>query len=145
MPPSSTSTDKDTFTVYVRSQPFKLTKRQIESEPGCFFSSALLGDFAEATSKTLRLEQHPATFSLIVDHLSGYSILPLTKEDCSTAGLSEGKLLRYLQEDAEYYGLKRLSAALKRTPIRQHDANIKLCIFFNQGLQEGWLPEDVRA
>ena len=105
--------DDNTFEVVLRGQSFTLTRAQIQSEPGCLFENALLGDFAEAGEKKLVLDRHPATFSLILDHLSGYRVLPLDDDVARQVNLAAPRLLRYLRDDADYYGLERLAQLLK--------------------------------
>ena len=104
---------KNTFEVIVRGQSFTLTRGQIESEPGCLFEKALLGEFAEANAGKLVRDRHPATFALIVDHLSGYDVLPIDPTAAAQAQVDASRLLRYLQADADYYGLSRLTAAIQ--------------------------------
>ena len=59
------------------------------------------------------LDRHPGTFPLILDHLSGYPVLPLDARIAADAGLDAGRLERYLKADADYYGLSRLTAILE--------------------------------
>ncbi|GAA5837688.1 hypothetical protein JCM5353_003817 [Sporobolomyces roseus] len=73
-PPSSPAT----YTVVCREVPFRLTRSQIESDSPNYFTTAFLdGGFAESGSKIIHLDTHPRLFALIVEHLSGYPILPL--------------------------------------------------------------------
>ena len=101
--------DDNTFEVVLRGQSFTLTRAQIQTEPGCLFEKALLGDFAEAGEKKLVLDRHPASFSIIIDHLSGYRVFPLDERVAAQANMAVSRLLRYVQDDADYYGLQRLA------------------------------------
>ena len=106
------------FTVIMRGQTFSITEPQIRFAPGNFFEKALLGDFSESKSGVLHLDRSPHTFSIILDYLSGYNPLPLAEGEWLSSGLDESKFLRYLQSDAQYYGLdeleKLVSAEIKR-------------------------------
>lgn len=105
--------DKDSFAIIVRGQRFTLIRGQIESEPESLFAKTLLGDFKEGETRELKLDRHPAVFSLIIDHLSGYRILPIAEATASRLGMDREELLRYVEDDAEYYGLGRLNDFLK--------------------------------
>jgi hypothetical protein len=101
------------FTIKLRGVPLQLSRSQIEADsPGSnFFAASLLGDFMEASNKTLSLDRHPGIFKIILDHLSGYRIFPLDKvllKSYYGDGVSVERALRYLQDDSEYYGLSRL-------------------------------------
>lgn len=105
--------ENEIFTVKLRGVSMQISRSQIQADtPGSnFFAASLLGDFAEASEKTLSLDRHPAIFKLILDHLSGYRIFPLDKiilKSFYGDGMSVERALRYIQDDAEYYGFSRL-------------------------------------
>lgn len=109
------SEENETFTVKLRGVPMQISRSQIQADTpgGNFFAASLLGDFAEASERTLSLDRHPAIFKLILDHLSGYRIFPLDKiilKSFYGDGMSVERALRYIQDDAEYYGFSRLHA-----------------------------------
>jgi hypothetical protein len=116
---SNSNSNNDLFTIKLRGEPLTISRAQIESDsPGSnLFASSLLGDFAEASNHSLTLDRHPGIFKLILDHLSGYRILPLDEEvlkniNNSGHGMSENRCLRYLQDDSEYYGFERLHSLI---------------------------------
>jgi hypothetical protein len=117
----------DTFTINLRGVPLQLSQAQIEADsPGSnLFAASLLGDFIEASNRTLQLDRHPGIFKIILDHLSGYRIFPLDQEMideyCNGDGMSINRALRYLQDDSEYYGLSRLNALVTEEIDRLED------------------------
>lgn len=109
------SDTNEMFTVKLRGVPMQISRSQIQADSpgGNFFAASLLGDFSEASDRTLTLDRHPAIFRLILDHLSGYRIFPLDKlilKSHHGDALSVERALRYIQDDAEYFGLSRLHA-----------------------------------
>ena len=96
---------QQTFTVYLRGGSFTLSRSQILFVPGNLFDKSFLGDFTEAQSKVLHLDRHPTTFPVILDYLSGYDVFPLADEEWTSSSYDKEKYLRYLANDAEYYGL----------------------------------------
>lgn len=108
---TTSSQRSDIFTVICREVPFRLTRSQIESDSPNYFTTAFLdGGFAESNSKIIHLDQHPRLFSLIVEHLSGYPILPLqssTIPSFLSIEMAQESLLR----DAQYFGLEGLQKA----------------------------------
>jgi len=98
------------FTVTLRGQSFVLTKAQIESDAPNYFTASFLGGYQESTNGTLTLDRNPALFALIVEHLSGYVLLPLPAN--AVPGMSNQAALRNLRADALFYGLERLQALL---------------------------------
>lgn len=114
---------EDAYTVVLRGEAFKLSRSQLESEPGNMLADALLGDFQEGQTRTMKLDRNPAVFKLILEHLSGYTILPLCESDWSAIGLSEEKLLRYLKDDAVYYCMSGLQSKLQEEEDRKRSAS----------------------
>ncbi|ORY53984.1 hypothetical protein BCR35DRAFT_246789, partial [Leucosporidium creatinivorum] len=100
------------YSVITRGVNFHLSRSQIEYDSPNYFTWAFLEhDFAEAASKVIYLDRNPQLFALIVEHLSGYEILPLASRaipDIMTPLVA----LDNLRIDAEYFGLSKLSARL---------------------------------
>ncbi|KAG8687847.1 hypothetical protein FRC09_013250, partial [Ceratobasidium sp. 395] len=61
----------------MRGETFVLTRDQIEFDSPNFFTSCFLGEFTESRTRTLTLSRDPELFRIILDHLSGYEVLPL--------------------------------------------------------------------
>jgi len=101
------------FRVNVRDRVFYLTKSQIEFDSPNFFTTAFLGGFAEAQTKSVDLACDPMLFDLVVDYLSGYDILPLTK-DAIPARMNVGQAMRAIRKDADYLSLSGLETLLAR-------------------------------
>lgn len=101
------------YTIIVRDEVFTLYKTQIEFDAPNYFTALFLGDFAEGSSNTttLTLDRNPALFSILVDYMSGYHILPLS-ERALPKTMNARTALRNLVEDAAFYGLSRLHAML---------------------------------
>ncbi|ORY53979.1 hypothetical protein BCR35DRAFT_247265, partial [Leucosporidium creatinivorum] len=96
------------YTVIVRGVKFELSYAQITYDSPNHFTTAFLEhDFAEAQSRTLFLDRNPQLFALIVEHLSGYTILPLAQNALPTT-MSYEIAYRNLYTDAEYFGLEYL-------------------------------------
>jgi hypothetical protein len=109
---TQSSADPDTYTVLVRGQPFHLSKAQISFDSPNLFTGSFLGDFAEASSRTMKLDSNPGIFTTIVEYLSGYPILPLDEASIPRQ-MSVQTATRYLVRDADYLGLTRLHELLR--------------------------------
>ncbi|GAA5858071.1 hypothetical protein JCM1840_001029 [Sporobolomyces johnsonii] len=106
----------DRYTVIARDIPFSLSRSQIETDSPNFFTAAFLEhDFAEASSRRLRVDTHPKLFALIVDYLSGYDILPLTDKTVPDT-MSVDVAMKNLLKDADYFQLDSLSPKLATPP-----------------------------
>lgn len=119
--------DNDTFIINLRGVSIPLTRSQIEADsPGSnLFASSLLGDFIESSNKSMKLDRSPGLFRIILDHLSGYTILPLDKEmpkEYCGNGMSQERALRYLIDDSDYYGFMRLHNLLLEEMQRLQDS-----------------------
>lgn len=117
------SDDNDTFIINLRGVKIPITRTQIESDsPGDnIFASSLLGDFIESSSKTIKLDRNPGLFRIILDHLSGYTVLPLDSKllkEYGLIGMSVERAIRYLLDDTEYYGFARFNALLNEELLR---------------------------
>ncbi|KAI0742410.1 hypothetical protein C8Q80DRAFT_1109188 [Daedaleopsis nitida] len=99
--------DDLTYTIIVRGEEFQLSRSQIAFDSPNYFTDCFSSGFAEARDRILRLDRNPTLFALIVEYLSGYSILPLSP-DMLPAGMSVTAAVRWLRQDAEFYDLKRL-------------------------------------
>ncbi|KZV79770.1 hypothetical protein EXIGLDRAFT_846227 [Exidia glandulosa HHB12029] len=101
----------DKYTVTLRGEPFTLYRDQIEFDSPNYFTSIFLGDFAESQTRSVELSRSPNLFRIIVNYLSGYTILPLTATVIPTDmtfDMARTNLLR----DAEFFGLRGLVALL---------------------------------
>ncbi|KAL8284128.1 hypothetical protein RQP46_004877 [Phenoliferia psychrophenolica] len=96
------------YTVVARGVSFTLSRDQCEFDSPNFFTSAFFTGFAESESRTVYTDRSPTLFSLFVDYLSGYDILPLAP----VSGMTPEVALRNLHKDADYFGLTRLEAKL---------------------------------
>ena len=76
-----------------------------------YFTAIFFGDFAESGTTTVHVDRNPDLFALILEYLSGYSILPLS-ERALPRTMDTRTALRNLAEDAAFYGLSRLHAQL---------------------------------
>lgn len=101
----------ETFTVALRGELFTLYREQIEFDSPNYFSALFLGDFAEAHTRTVELTRSPGLFRIIVEYMSGYSVLPIASDLC-VPGMSADTVLENLRRDAEFYGLDGLVAQL---------------------------------
>ncbi|KZV82397.1 hypothetical protein EXIGLDRAFT_592112, partial [Exidia glandulosa HHB12029] len=101
----------DKYTVILRGESFELYRDQIEFDAPNYFSSLFLGDFAEAQTHSVELSRNPQLFRLILEHMSGYTILPLSLDaipPLMTLNTARENLLR----DAQFYGLQGLVTIL---------------------------------
>lgn len=96
------------YTVITRGVIFHLSRGQIESDSPNYFTAAFLEhDFAEAQTKVLYLDRHPQLFACIVEHLSGYIILPLHPKAVPET-MTVWQATENLRADANYFDLKKL-------------------------------------
>ncbi|KAK4700028.1 hypothetical protein P7C70_g6224, partial [Phenoliferia sp. Uapishka_3] len=96
------------FTVILQRVPFVLSHDQVTTDSPNFFTAAFLSDFKEASTRTLYTDRSPILFQFILDHLSGYAILPLPHIPTMTPSTA----LHNLLHDAQYFGLSQLEAEL---------------------------------
>lgn len=108
---STLSAATDWYTVIVSGTDFQLSAAQIAFDAPNLFTRAFHGDFAEARTRTLALDRHPALFALIADYLRGYAVLPLAPGAVPHTMTPETALAN-LARDAEYFGLAHLYAQL---------------------------------
>lgn len=95
------------YTVIVRGETFVLSHAQITYDAPNYFTASFLSGFTESTSRTISVDRNPTLFSLIVDYLTGYDILPLDGQSLPPM-MGKQVALKNLLKDAEYYGLERL-------------------------------------
>jgi hypothetical protein len=88
-----------------------MSKAQVSFDSPNLLSNSLLGHFAEASSRVLKLDCHPDLFAIIVDYLSGYPVLPL-RSVMLPERMDTELAMRYLAKDADYLGLTRLHELL---------------------------------
>lgn len=106
------------YTVVVRDEEFTLRKSQIEFDGPNYFTAFFCGEFKEAgDGSTLFLDRNPELFAVIVEYMSGYTVLPLAAKALPRV-MDERLALQCLADDAAFYGLARLHALLTkpRTP-----------------------------
>ncbi|CAE6506882.1 unnamed protein product [Rhizoctonia solani] len=97
------------YKLTLRDTTFTLDRSQIEFDSPNYFTSCFLGSFSESHVRETRLSRDPALFSVIVNYLSGYAILPIQPP----AGMSEQAALENLLRDALFYGLDELAGILE--------------------------------
>ncbi|GAA5983407.1 hypothetical protein JCM5350_007639 [Sporobolomyces pararoseus] len=109
---STPSSALEIFTVYARETAFRLSRSQIETDSPNYFTSAFLShDFAESSTREIFTDKNPQLFALIVEHLSGYGILPLQPSAVPpTMSIETAK--ENLLRDAKYFGLEQLQELL---------------------------------
>lgn len=119
---------KAPFQVVVRDKVFNLSREQISFESGNLFETTYLlkspGGMS-GNNNILKVDRHPGSFNVVVDHLSGYDIFPLSDEECFKAGMDRDRLLRYLVSDAIFYSLPVLGDRAKKEMIRLRAEEIK--------------------
>ncbi|GAA6013106.1 hypothetical protein JCM11491_005184 [Sporobolomyces phaffii] len=109
---AAASSAPEVYTVWARETPFRLTRSQIEFDSPNYFTSAFLsGQFAESASREIRTDKHPQLFALVVEHVSGYTILPLQPSALPSC-MSVKAAHENLSRDAKYFGLDQLVALL---------------------------------
>ncbi|CAE6469131.1 unnamed protein product [Rhizoctonia solani] len=102
-------TQSQLYKVTLRDTTFALDRSQIEFDSPNYFTSCFLGSFLEAHAREIRLSRDPALFSIIVNYLSGYAILPVQPP----VGMSEQAAVENLLRDALFYGLDELAGMLE--------------------------------
>ncbi|KAG8783846.1 hypothetical protein FRC12_019293 [Ceratobasidium sp. 428] len=98
----------------MRGETFVLTRDQIEFDSPNYFSTCFLGEFAESRTRTLTLSRDPELFGIILDHLSGYEVLPL-HSSAIPKRMSQELALHNLLVDARFYLLDGLSQRISST------------------------------
>lgn len=114
------------YSVVVSGERFILTRDQLESDPGNYFVTYFLGDFAESANGVNELvtEKEPLLFKLIQAHLRGYEILPLTSSSIPTY-MTMDTALNNLLEEAQFYGLERLVEKIKAFQLKEKESQPK--------------------
>jgi hypothetical protein len=113
------------FTITVMDRVFVLTEDQIRRDAPNYFTMLFEGSFKEAEDGTqeLKLYRDPYLFTFIHMHLSGYTILPLPKDNIPWH-LSEGSRLKNLLVDAHFYGLDSLAQELEAEIIPETKSDL---------------------
>ncbi|CAE6426922.1 unnamed protein product [Rhizoctonia solani] len=109
-------TQSELYRITLRDTTFTLDRSQVEFDSPNYFTSCFLGSFSESQAREIRLSRDPALFSIIINYLSGYTILPIQPP----AGMSEQATLENLLRDALFYGLDELVSMLE-----EHKSGIK--------------------
>ncbi|CAE6437762.1 unnamed protein product [Rhizoctonia solani] len=131
-------TQSELYKLTLRDTTFTLDRSQIEFDSPNYFTSCFLGSFLESHAREIRLSRDPALFSIIVNYLSGYAILPIQPP----VGMSEQAALENLLRDALFYGLDELAAMLeehkseKKAPMMPEERVVKsyVMIVWPQGI-----------
>ncbi|KAL8276661.1 hypothetical protein RQP46_010929 [Phenoliferia psychrophenolica] len=103
------------YKVVLQGVPFILSRDQCEYDSSNYFTSAFGGDFEESATRTIHIDRSPILFRFIVDHLSGYSVIPLPPIPSMRAELA----IKNLLHDAQYFGLSKLEEQIQ-TEILEH-------------------------
>lgn len=124
--PSPTSAPEH-YTVITRGVTFNLSADQVGRS---VYLMDAFGQLAESESMTIHLNRHPKLFQIIVDHSSGYDVLPLQQ-----AALPESWTLemgwRNLRRDAVYLGLHGLVSDMDLELATYDDQTVKDRFFWN--------------
>ncbi|KAG9124429.1 hypothetical protein FRC07_011671 [Ceratobasidium sp. 392] len=110
----------EAYTVVMRGQDFLLTRDQIEFDSPNYFTSCFLGEFTEAQTRTLTLSRDPDLFKIVIDHLSGYDVLPL-HDSVIPQRMNSDAALRNLLADAQFYQLDGLMDRINRLKNQEAD------------------------
>ncbi|KAF8685131.1 hypothetical protein RHS04_00797 [Rhizoctonia solani] len=102
-------TQSELYKITLRDTTFTLDHSQIQYDSPNYFTSCFLGSFSESHAREIRLSRDPALFSIIVNYLSGYAILPIQPPP----GMSEEVAWENLLRDALFYGLDELASMLE--------------------------------
>ncbi|OBZ74466.1 Mannose-6-phosphate isomerase [Grifola frondosa] len=128
----------------MRDEVFHLSRDQISSDAPNYFTEYFLNDSAESAQHIVTLDRNPVLFTLIIDHLSGYTVLPLSPRALpSTMDMSVA--LRNLLLDAQFFRLQKLCDLLT---IPQPQVDLAMAGFANQvvslrDLIRGRFPEGI--
>ncbi|KAH8115024.1 hypothetical protein DFH11DRAFT_1590989 [Phellopilus nigrolimitatus] len=133
------------FTVVVRDEEFTLRRSQLNFDAPNYFTAYFFGDFAESGTTVVHVDRSPELFAIIVEYLSGYTILPLAAKALPRTMDGRTALLN-LVEDAAFYGLSGLYAHL--TAPRQPTIDFAWTGFSShvvsfEDVLKGKLPESV--
>lgn len=93
---------------------YKLSSSTLRNDAPNFFTAAFFtSNLTESRSRELLLDRCPELFALIVDHLRGYRILPLTPAALPKR-MTLGNAYRNLLADAQFYQLSNLTRDIKK-------------------------------
>lgn len=95
--------DPELFTISLQGQMFQLDAQQINFDPSPMFRFEYRDDPLYST-------RSPLIFSIIVDYLNGYEVIPIVE---GRGGMSRDQVETNLLLDAEHFGLKNLVQLLK--------------------------------
>ncbi|KAG9124428.1 hypothetical protein FRC07_011670 [Ceratobasidium sp. 392] len=110
----------ETYTIVMRGENFLLTRDQIEFDSPNYFTSCFLSEFTEAQTRNLTLSRDPDLFRIMIDHLSGYDVLPL-HDSVIPKRMNSDAALRNLLADAQFYQLDSLIDQINRLGSREAD------------------------
>ncbi|KZV84405.1 hypothetical protein EXIGLDRAFT_290379 [Exidia glandulosa HHB12029] len=105
----------DQYTVVLRGETFTLYRDQIEFDSPNYFTALFLGDFRESRTQRVALSRSPDLFRVIVEYMSGYTVLPLAPAMVPSTMTPETALANLLN-DAEYYQLSGLVRLIRPAP-----------------------------
>lgn len=99
------------YTITLRGQSFVLTEDLISADGPNYFTACFKGGYSENETRMIKLGRSPELFMIIIDHLTGYEILPL-HEDSLPPNMTQEMAMKNLYADALFYGLEGLQAKL---------------------------------
>ncbi|KZV86365.1 hypothetical protein EXIGLDRAFT_802353 [Exidia glandulosa HHB12029] len=105
----------DRYTVVIRGETFTLYRDQIEFDAPNYFTALFHGDFRESRTQRVELSRSPDLFRVIVEYMSGYTVLPLAPMMVPSTMTPETALANLLN-DAEYYQLSGLVRLIRPPP-----------------------------
>ncbi|CAE6540336.1 unnamed protein product [Rhizoctonia solani] len=111
------------LTVIVRDKTFILSEDQIKSDEPSLFTE-FIDNHPETPRPSMRFSRNPCLFSLILDHLCGYTILPIHDANIPH-GMTQETALKNLKADAVHYKLEKLVNSIEIYQQTLVPANIK--------------------
>ncbi|CAE6516432.1 unnamed protein product [Rhizoctonia solani] len=98
------------YTVIIQDRKFTLTQSQVEFDSPNYFSTRFLGDSRKSQTRQIKLDRDPDLFRIILNHLRGYAVLPLSAKQIPEH-MSPATVLSNLRSDAVFYQLNGLVQA----------------------------------
>ncbi|CAE6481271.1 unnamed protein product [Rhizoctonia solani] len=110
--PNSSMMDADNglYTVILQDRKFTLTQSQVEFDSPNYFSKRFLGESHGSQTRHIKLNRDPDLFKIILNHLCGYTVLPLSAKQIPE-NMSSATVLSNLRSDAVFYQLNGLVRA----------------------------------
>ncbi|CAE6400414.1 hypothetical protein ACGC1H_000138 [Rhizoctonia solani] len=102
--------DNGLYTVILQDRKFTLTQSQVEFDGPNYFSKRFLGESHGSQTRHIKLNRDPDLFKIILNHLCGYTVLPLSAKQIPEH-MSSATVLSNLRSDAVFYQLNGLVRA----------------------------------